>query len=401
MFATQSTRRLAQKAPRPRASRLMGFENLETRQLLATTYVIMDFTPDSHTGNLMDTFSNVRVPGKTYAPNFLDFDGDRKITSNDAVLCAQRVASKTASFFSFAASGLDVRFYYGDITTSTNWGTQWINYGKAYSNVETAVMYFGGTNRQSGAIGMAPVASNGYNFEGYGECYTRAIGNWMASYRTTASTSEFVDRIAQVTAHELGHMFGLQHSSADMQNNVMNASQPSNAGAATFLNQSVKTPAGMQNAYQELRNSFYNQAQQSGQPALGGQACLPQATLSAVNAAATANLADNDNLASNLASRDQVFATLLADNGPVSVPSDVVALRQARRADAAEIHAADQVLANPALQLAARASTPAQALRSVLDQKLFPTASELGRAEDQIFAQLGADLLAAHLPTLV
>ena len=46
-------------------------------------------------------------------------------------------------------------------------------------------------------------------------------------------------------------MFGLQHCTSNMQNNVMNASQPLNAGITTFLNQWANTPKGLQNAYQE------------------------------------------------------------------------------------------------------------------------------------------------------
>ena len=58
---------------------------------------------------------------------------------------------------------------------------------------------------------MAPEAGDGTNFEGYGETYTRAIAKLLAGNRSI-TTGQFVDSVAQVAAHELGHMFGLRHT---------------------------------------------------------------------------------------------------------------------------------------------------------------------------------------------
>ena len=169
---------------------------------MATTYVIMDFTPESHAGNLVDTFSNIRLPRGKYSPTFLDFNGDRRVNATDVTICGQQVASEVAGFYR-RPRGYDVRIYYGDVTTQSNWGAQWINYGKAIRNYRSGrdvPRRHEPTERHG--IGMAPVARDSYNFEGYGETYTRAIGNWMASNRSSATASEFVDRVARVAARQ-------------------------------------------------------------------------------------------------------------------------------------------------------------------------------------------------------
>src|SRR5262249_42086663 len=51
-------------------------EALEDRALPATTYLMLDYTPDSHSGGLRDTFYQVKTRDGRYAPSFFDFNRD-------------------------------------------------------------------------------------------------------------------------------------------------------------------------------------------------------------------------------------------------------------------------------------------------------------------------------------
>lgn len=114
-----------------RRMRPLRCENLENRELLATTYMILDFTPDSHAGSFVDTFVNTRLPDSPYAPNFLDFNRDGWVNSTDAKIAAQRVANRVAGFFGPTMRGYDVHVRYGDIASNSDWGTRFINYGRS------------------------------------------------------------------------------------------------------------------------------------------------------------------------------------------------------------------------------------------------------------------------------
>jgi predicted Zn-dependent protease len=289
-----------------RQPRTLRCENLESRELFTTTYMILDFTPDSHAGSFVDTFVNTRLPNG-YAPNFLDFNGDHWVNAADASIAAQRVAGRVAGFYSQAMKGLNVQVRYGDVTSNSNVGTQWINYGKYYSGIEVAVMYFGGTSTSGlGVLGMAPLANDGYNFEAYGETYTRSAAINMVQHTPNASPGDFVEVVARTAAHELGHMFGLRHIRGTDFSQVMNAQTPIRPTSASFANQSRYTEGGAaQNAFQELRSSFYNQRQRSDQPYIGGQF-------------ATVDFGSQANPAPSAAGQiDQAMASLMADGAGV------------------------------------------------------------------------------------
>ena len=267
--SNKSHRKNANRTAR-KGQRRLGVEHLEDRTLLTTTWIIMDFTPDSHPGNFVETFNQTTTQGG-HLPRWLDFNKDGRLSDTDVQMAADQITGRVQSYFSAAAAGRDVRVRYGDVFTLSNLGTQWINWGRQYADQQVSVMYVGGTNRGGGYLGMAPVAPDGSNVEGYGETYSRALANWMVSQdpRDTGrfTTTDFVNRMAQVAAHELGHMFGLRHNLGNMQNNVMNPSQPNNPAAARFLDRWVNTTNGyQQNAFRELRASFAGQRPCAGNP---------------------------------------------------------------------------------------------------------------------------------------
>lgn len=235
-------------------------EALEDRTV-PTTYFIFDFTPDSGGSNFVDTFRNTRT-SQGYAPNFLDFDGDRRITMTDVNTAAQRIAGKVWSHFS-NWHGSNAKAYYGDISSNSNWGKRWIDWGRQYSGELVMTMYFGGT---SSVFGRAPLASDGYNVEGAGMTYTQTIANWLIANKPSATAQDFVDAVASTAAHEFGHMLGLRHATSGSLDNLMNTNRNRQTPSShRFLNASVNTEGGsQQNAFTELTASFRGQRTMNG-----------------------------------------------------------------------------------------------------------------------------------------
>src|SRR5262245_37636196 len=98
-------------------------EALEDRTLPAT-YLILDCTPDSHSGGLRDTFYQVKTRDGRYAPSFFDFNRDSWVTDTDVNLAANAIAYKTQLYFNnFLGMGVQVRF--GDVLGDARLGTQW------------------------------------------------------------------------------------------------------------------------------------------------------------------------------------------------------------------------------------------------------------------------------------
>jgi hypothetical protein len=249
---------LRKKASTVRRSFRIQMGELESRQLLTANYLILDFTPDTHSGSFADTFYSTKL-SNGFAPKFLDFNGDRYVNSTDVSIAASAVYSKVRSFYQpyLNNSYNNLTISYGDYNSNTNWGTQWINYGRAYSTVEVAVMYIGGTNVGGNSIlGQSPLASDGTNIEGSGETYSRTIANNMLS-NTYATSTDFVNKVANTIAHELGHMMGLRHPSVSNNYNIMSAYQSSTPGSTYFVSGKVNTTNGyQQDANYELLSSF-------------------------------------------------------------------------------------------------------------------------------------------------
>jgi hypothetical protein len=241
-------------------SRRLALETLEGRQLMATTALVLDFTPDYRQGTFLDTFYNTKY-SNGYAPTFLDFNNDRKITNQDAEIAAGQITNIVRSFFANAASGYNVSVVYNDSTTQTNFGARYLDYGRSSVANQVAVMYVGGRNQ--GEIGRAPLASNGYNVEGYGQTYSQAIATMLMG-RSGMTPAHFAWAVANTAAHELGHMLGLRHST-NYTNDIMNPTQSLTPWNDSFSTQNRYTEGNTtQNATQELRNSFAGQSVQYG-----------------------------------------------------------------------------------------------------------------------------------------
>jgi hypothetical protein len=228
-------------------------------------------------------------------------------------------------------------------------------------------MYFGGTSNSGlGILGRAPLANDGYNYEAYGETYTRSAAINMVNHTPNASTGDFVELVARTAAHELGHMFGLRHIQGSDLSQVMNAATPISPTPASFANQARYTEGGAaQNAFQELRYSFWNQRQRSDQPYIGGQF-------------ATVDLGSQADPAPSAAGQvDQAMASLMADGagamtleGAQALADVAVALASAHAGQPGEDRdmASDLVVDQRRLLDQALASREAQSLRATIDQ---------------------------------
>lgn len=268
--ALSSKSRLATGQTRTRD---LSIENLEDRCLPAAVTLVIDYTPDTHAGGLVDTFLSTRAPNGSI-PKFLDFDRNGTVNARDAELCAAQVTSRVSAFFRDAAAGLSFSIVSGDVTSNTGLGTQSLARGRRTTGELVEVMYVGGTSPQSPYIvGRAPEAPAGTNIEGFGEAYSRSLARCMA-YKSQTTSTDFANSLAQTIAHEFGHMLGLSHPAVDTPSNVMDAIQPSNPNATAFLNQSLRTANGaVQNALAEVRASLAGQQRQlPGVSSLGGRA---------------------------------------------------------------------------------------------------------------------------------
>ena len=243
-------------------------EVLEGRVGPATTKFILDFTPDGGGARFSDAFFKTKT-ADGYAPRFLDFNGDGTVNSTDVQLAAPKIANKVHAYFrSYMGNNLEIR--YGDVTSNTNVGKQWLNSGRQSSSLLVAVMYLGGRGRQADTLGEAYEARPGYNVEGSGNIYTDTLAKNLLARNRNATPTDFVNYVASTTAHELAHMLGVRHVTSGPSTNLMWSRSKFTTGVDNlgFVNQSVNTDNGyQQNAHTEIINSLRGQKTQTGQVA--------------------------------------------------------------------------------------------------------------------------------------
>jgi|GEM_PF-5076776 len=271
MTASLKTRSTEQ--PAQRQNRVLNLEKLEGRAMMIATHLVLDFTPDYHAGTFWQTFQNSRY-SNGQPPAFLDFNGDRRITTQDAEIAAGQIRNAVGSFFVNPARGYNVTVGYNDVLSQTNFGYNYLTQGQRSANDQVLVMYLGGRN--TGEIGRAPLAQDGYNVEGYGNTYTQAISTMLMN-RSGSTKEMFVWAVANTAAHEFGHMLGLRHSRNVYANDIMNPTQdftPSN-DKFSAVNQYTEGGAA-QNAYAELQNSFSGRQRTYFQGVKNGYAQMPE-----------------------------------------------------------------------------------------------------------------------------
>jgi hypothetical protein len=192
MFFSKTTRKSAKSATKRNQSHTTGFESLEDRKLMTTTHIVLDFTPDTHPGSFYDTFRYTKDT-RGISPTFMDFNKDGYVSKADATIAAGQIASRVEALFGQAAYGYNVKVGYGDVLQNTNLGTKWVNWGLQKPNDQVQVIFVGGRN--AGRLGVAPLANNGSNVEGYGCAYSQeaAYMLWQRqSYGYRVQSRDFV-----------------------------------------------------------------------------------------------------------------------------------------------------------------------------------------------------------------
>ena len=103
---------------------------------------------------------------------------------------AQAIANRVAQVL----QQFDVQVWYGDVTSNTNMGIQWFNYGQQSAD-QVFVMYTGGI-RQNGnvnIIGEAFQPSVGYVNEYYAYTYATSIASYFMNYYSGATPQQYAD----------------------------------------------------------------------------------------------------------------------------------------------------------------------------------------------------------------
>jgi hypothetical protein len=258
--------RTREAADSPQRSHLR-VEALEAREMPAN-HLLIDFTPDAVPNERWQpaTFAaafTLRYANGT-APAFLDFNRDGYVSSADVGPGALAVANRVAIFL----QPFDVKVWYGDVQSNTDMGRQWLSWGQQSASEQVFVMYTGGI-RQNGnttIIGEAYQPAVGYVNEYYAYTYMTSITRYFMNTWPGATSSQFVDKVAQTIVHEFGHLVGLGHVYGNPVGDPSVMNYNSNASTAyipdagypniQLYDNNRKEYWGWQNPAQEMRASL-------------------------------------------------------------------------------------------------------------------------------------------------
>ena len=226
-----STRRRRQCHRAARTHRTARVEQLEDRRLLATTRLIIDFTPDNIDGEYgVNEIGDFRDAFYTFSPNdaratLLDYNGDGVAELEDADLAARDIGKAVRQFFDVFNSEDDIEV--SVLTRRTDPATNNVRFGgyreliQSSESVNTHVIFVGHSNPVDDDWGFS--FSGNHDSEGrifsrqfYSYVFSEPVADILLSDRYTtlpaAPTAEdYTDFMALTIAHEFAHQLGAGH----------------------------------------------------------------------------------------------------------------------------------------------------------------------------------------------
>jgi len=229
--------------------------------LLLTNFVVLDFTPDAIANEyVVGKFADVFAPASVNVNNrFLDYNGDAKISAEDAQIAVGKIASRVnrirAPFKNDPEIDLIVMHTTKlNSTDDPGAGEKRLAAGQASAEDNSYVLYVGDKRPSANACkyGMAFQAFAGENNEFYGYVFAGAISEYVANGgfgwkpQNELRPIDFTNQVAFGVAHELGHLLGLGHLldgdstptnrfSPTNYHHVMNAINLANPATARYL----------------------------------------------------------------------------------------------------------------------------------------------------------------------